>query len=1038
MKKLIWNVLLVGLMGSMLFAEEWSDVHVLQVNREKPHATLVPYSQPKQALAREKSPWIESLNGDWKFNWVRKPADRPVDFYKTSFNDNSWKTIPVPSNWEIEGHGIPIYTNQKYPFPKKPPNAPRKWNPVGSYRRTFELPKTWAGRQTFVVFDGVQSAFYLWVNGKKVGYSQGSRTPAEFDLTKYLKPGKNLIAVEVYRWSDGSYLEDQDFWRLSGIYRKVYLCSRASSHIRDFFINPNLDAKYKNALLQLTAEVVKPAGTVSFYLMDPSGKKIGETKGSASAKVSLKIPVKNPAKWTAETPTLYTTLIILKNPQGQIVECISQRIGFRKSEIKDGLFCVNGVPVRIRGTNRHEHEALTGHTMSRELMIKDIKQMKENNFNAVRTSHYPNVTEWYDLCDEYGIYLWDEANLEAHGMGIGRGFAKDPDWKEAHLDRIQRMVERDKNHPSVVVWSLGNESGDGPNFAACYKWIKAQDYRHPVHHERGGNGPNTDIYARMYTSPNGVASHAKKKQEKPMILCEYAHAMGNSTGNMQEYWTFFDGDNAAQGAFVWDWVDQGIELPVPDEFKKNIGVGPVKKTFYAYGGWWEKKAKIHTDGNFCMNGLIDTGRKPHPGLFTLRHMQRNLHVTGFNRASKKVTIKNTFDFINPAKTVEGRWTVEANGKPVAQGILSPLNIKAGDEASFTISDLPSISAKPGIEYFITFRFFAKEGFHPLVKAGHELSLDQYEYTKSVPLKVKPVAGSLVLKQSGNAIQISGKGFSVAFDKKEGVMTAYKIGRANLLRKGGVPDFWRPTTDNDRPYTGKKKKLWDSVPAGTKIVSVKAQKGAGGVIAVQVEYAFEPVQGTGKVLYKIYPSGAVDVTVDYDLSNRPKGKDPMRAGMLWEINPILQQVAWFGRGPRPTYCDRNFEAVGRYVSTVDEQWVDYSRPQENGNKVDVRWIALSDKKGNGLLITAIEPLLSTSVRNYSNETIAKSNYSFQMKRGDAIYLHLDLAQSGVGGINSWGAQPLKKYQLTQKTFHYAYRLQPLIGGFDAVEKTQQTR
>ena len=1041
MKKLMLSVLLIGwVSASLSFAEEWNDLNILQVNREKPHATLVPYSTPKAAFERWKSPWIQSLNGDWKFNWVRKPADRPVNFYKTSFNDSAWKTIPVPSNWEIEGHGIPIYTNSKYPFPKKPPHAPTKWNPVGSYRHTFDLPQTWAGRQTFIVFDGVQSAFYLWINGKKVGYSQGSRTPAEFNITKYLKPGKNLVAVEVYRWSDGSYLEDQDFWRLSGIYRNVFLCSRGKSFIRDFYLNPQLDELYKNAVLQLDAEIIQPNGTLDLILIDAQGKKVGQTSGAAKAKTALIIPVKAPAKWTAETPTLYTALLTLKDSRGKVIESIAQRIGFRTTEIKDGRFCINGVPVRIKGTNRHEHEPLTGHTMSREMMIKDIKMMKENNFNAVRTCHYPNVPEWYDLCDEYGIYLWDEANIESHGMGYGgSSLAKNPDWKEAHLDRIHRMVERDKNHASAVVWSMGNEAGNGVNFTACYDWIKERNVHRPVHYERAGSGHNTDIYAHMYTSPGGVANYAKKKQKKPLILCEYAHAMGNSTGNMKEYWAVFDGDNEAQGGFVWDWVDQGIELPVPDEFKKNIGVGPVKKTFYAYGGWWEKKAKIHTDGNFCMNGLVATGREPHPGLLTLQHVQRNLRAETFNPQTKRVVVKNTFDFINPKSVVEGRWVVEANGVPVAKGVLPELDIPAQKSKTFTLK-LPALKPKPGTEFFITFSFYAKAGYHPLVKGGHKLSDDQFALGTASKLVLKPARGTLTLNKTGSAITVSGKGFVIRFNKKTGEMDRYEVNGKNWIKRGGRPDFWRTLTDNDRPpRRGKGTKIWKDVGDSIQISAVDAKKLSSGAVRVIAKGTLEKINGTSQIQYDIYPSGSIDVTVDYDLSNAgKKARGPLRVGMLWEVDPSLQKISWFGHGARPTYIDRKFAPVGRYVSTVDKQWIDYSRPQANGNKVDVRWVALVDESGKGLLVSAIDPLLSVTARNYSTQTMDRSQYSFQMQRGDRVYLNLDTAQYGVGGINSWGATPLSQYKLKAKPYHYAYRIQPLSGSFSAVSTTRTQR
>jgi len=576
---------------------DWENPKVFDVNKEPPHATLTPYADVKSALLddRARSPFVRSLGGSWKFQWVARPADRPMDFYRPDYDAGGWDEIPVPSNWQMHGYGLPIYVNIKYPFsPAQPPRIPHENNPVGSYRRTFTVPDDWKGRRVFLHFEGVESAFYLWINGRKVGYSQGSRTPAEFDVTAYLKPGENLLAVEVYRWCDGSYLEDQDFWRLSGIFRDVYLYSTPELHVRDFSVETDLHDDYRDATLKLGVKVrnygARPlAGQLEAVVVDPEFRRSPSAEPAGSPphgatvpalfppiRKSLDVPpgeevsfdfsqeVKAPEKWTAETPNLYTLLLVLKDSDGKPIEVIPCRIGFREVEIRGGQLLVNGKAVLLKGTNRHEHDPDTGHAISRESMIGDIELMKRFGINAVRTSHYPNAPLWYELCDRYGLYLIDEANIESHGMGYGAAsLAKNPVWKEAHLDRTIRMVRRDKNHPSVIIWSLGNEAGDGVNFTATADWIRENNPTRPVHYERAGSGANTDIICPMYPPPQRLIDYGSRPQTRPMILCEYAHAMGNSVGDLWSYWRPIYRYKHLQGAFVWDWVDQGLRKKIP-------------------------------------------------------------------------------------------------------------------------------------------------------------------------------------------------------------------------------------------------------------------------------------------------------------------------------------------------------------------------------------------------------------------------------------------------------------------------------------------
>jgi beta-galactosidase len=582
---------IILMMSSVLAATtapDWENQHIFGINKEAPHCTIMPYASAKKAAKtdRNTSKWQKSLNGQWKFNWAKDPDSRPADFYKTDYDTSSWDEIKVPANWQIQGYGTPLYTNVRYPFQKNPPyvmsDGPKDFtnykqrNPIGSYRTEFSIPSSWKGRETFIVFDGVNSAFYLWINGQKVGYSQDSRTPAEFNITPYLKKGKNILAAEVYRYCDGSYLEDQDFWRLSGIYRNVYLYATPSVHIRDFFVNTDLDADYKNATLRVDTAVINstdqdvPVPTLEITLLD---KKTGNTEFPASIvkptaktiaagkqlQYSFAANIKDPKKWSAETPALYTLVLTLKDTSGKAIESVSCNVGFRKSEIKDGQLLVNGQPIYIKGVDRHEHDPDTGHYITRESMIQDILIMKQNNVNTVRTCHYPDVPEWYDLCDEYGLYIINEANIESHGMGYGaESLAKDPSWKEAHIARTAAMVERDKNHPCVIIWSLGNEAGDGPNFEATYAWIKQRDLSRPVQYEGARQRSHTDIYCPMYAGIGHLAQYGSKEQTRPLILCEYAHAMGNSLGNFKDYWDTIRSHKHLQGGCIWDWVDQGL------------------------------------------------------------------------------------------------------------------------------------------------------------------------------------------------------------------------------------------------------------------------------------------------------------------------------------------------------------------------------------------------------------------------------------------------------------------------------------------------
>jgi beta-galactosidase len=1037
---------------------EWDNPAVLCQNTEKPHVTMMAYPTAQTARSgnRAQSPWFQSLNGRWKFRYSPNPAARPTDFFRTDYDDAKWNGIAVPSNWELQGFGIPIYSNSAYPFSfdRNNPRVPQEDNPVGSYRTSFAIPAGWSGRQVYLHFDGVDSAFYVWVNGQKLGYSEDSRTPAEFNVTRHLKPGGNTLAVEVYRWSDGSYLEDQDMFRLSGIFRDVYLWSTASQHVRDFEIRTDLDESCRDATMKVKASVTNAtdaaaAASLTLELLDAAGKAVcaPQTRtirppaaGEAAAEFS--IAVSNPAKWSTEIPYLYQTLLTLKDASGQVLEVVPAHTGFRKVEIKEGKILINGRPVLFKGVNRHEHSPELGHTVSQAWMIRDIELMKQHNVNAVRTSHYPNTPEWYDLCDRYGLYLIDEANIESHGYGDNpqNRLANDPAWTAAHMDRIERMVERDKNHPSVVIWSLGNEAGDGLNFAAGYQWLKKRDASRPIHYAGSSSrgGPNSDINSTMYTTPAGVAQRAKARPEIPVLLCEYSHAMGNSSGGLKEYWDLFYQNTNARGAFVWDWVDQGYSQPVPAQYR----TAAEQKTFFAYGGWWEDKPGVRNDANFCQNGLVAADRTPHPGLKAIKYVYRYIHAVPADLAAGKIKIKNWHDFVNVQDVAEGAWEVTAHGKTVASGKLADLNLAPGEEKEFVLG-LPALKGEAGVEYFLNLSFAAKADTL-WAKKGHELAWEQWRLPVEAPAASADTARMppLRMQQSSNLVIFTGKDFALIFDRLNGYITSYSYQGVKLLERGPLPDFWRAWTDNDfgawKSVGNAARKdpaldivVWRNAGASWSVKDVQARALDAGAAQVAVQADLPLAGAKYSMTYTIYGNGDVVVEGSYTPGTQKLAMMP-RFGMELVVSPGVEKMTWFGRGPAETYIDRQFERVGLYSSTVGKEWVDYARPQENGNKTDVRWVALTNEKGFGLLAVGAAPL-SVAARHVTKSDMERVEYSFQLPRRAETYLNLDFRQMGAGGIDSWSrnAYPMEPYRIpADQPYAYKYRLSPVSGDFTA--------
>ncbi len=852
------------------FPSELENPKMFNQNKTAPHTWFIPFPDEQTAMVveNEDSPYYKSLDGKWKFKWVENPAKRPADFMDPSYDVGSWDEIPVPSNWELQGYGIPIYVNSQYEWTDDPhpPAVPHDKNPVGSYRRNFTIPANWNEGHIFIQFGDVKSAFYLWINGKYVGYSVGSKVPAEWEITDFIKKGENTIAVQVYRWSSGSYLECQDFWRISGIERDVFLYWVPQVYIRDFFCHADLINNYTDGLLKLDIDFSFPGKEIPGYeaaikLIDKNNNDIfNQTKSvivnrAGQGLVHIEKEIKNPEKWTAETPNLYTLLISLER-DGEIGETVKHKIGFRTSEIKNGLLLINGKAVLVKGVNRHEHDPVTGHVISKVSMLKDITLMKQNNINTVRTCHYPDDPYWYELCDEFGLYVIDEANIESHGMGYGeRSLAKNPDWKEAHLDRVKRMVERDKNHPSVIIWSMGNEAGDGINFTACYRWIHLRDSSRPVHYERALLGPNTDIYCPMYPSIGYLESYAKKPETRPLIMCEYAHAMGNSTGNLQDYWDVIEKYDPLQGGSIWDWVDQGFLK------KDKNGV-----EFYAYGGDYGPK-DVPGDGNFCINGLVSPDRTPHPGLTEVKKVYQYVKIKAVDSVAGKIKIKNMYDFIN-LDFIDIVWELNGNGKILEKGEIKHPDIEPGESKIFELP-LKNYTQQPGVEYFLNFSVTIEKE-RPLIPVGFQIGSEQ------IPLpskpKIEPVISDnlsvLKVLENENITSVVGNNFRIDFNKDLGIISSWKYYDQQLIQSGPQPNFWRAPTDNDFGNgMDKRCAIWKEAshqkPSGNVQITQKGKD----EVDIRVIRNLDAAKANVETNYSIYGNG--DIEVNNHLIPMPK-------------------------------------------------------------------------------------------------------------------------------------------------------------------------
>jgi len=1020
-------------------AHDWENPQVIGINKEKPRASFFAYRNAKNALKNEKenSKYFLNLNGTWKFNWVRKPADRPVDFYKTNYDISNWKDIKVPGHWELQGYGVPIYTDVSYPFPNNEPFIPNDYNPVGSYKRNFTIPKNWKGEEIFIQFGGIRSAAYVWVNGKKVGYTQGSKTPAEFNLTDYVKVGDNQLAVEIYRFSDGSYLEDQDYWKISGFERDVYLYARPKTHIHDFFVQADLDKTYTHGQFKLDIDLNRVSSQVetkkiSVQVLD--GKKVIINKeieaqlDKATNRFSFTDEIPNVKRWSAETPELYDIQINLKSAKGKDIEVIRRKIGFRTSEIKNGLLQVNGVPVVIRGVNRHEHDVHNGRVITEESMIRDIELMKQFNINAVRNSHYPNRERWYELCDEYGLYMIDEANIEAHGCepyNKKKTLANKPNWKKAFMDRTQSMFHRSKNHASIIIWSLGNETGRGQNFEATYKWLKEQDTSRPVQSEDSGQEFNTDIFCPMYDRMWEMTKYAEKVQTRPLIQCEYAHAMGNSVGNLKDYWDLIYSQRQLQGGFIWDWVDQ--------TFEKETEKGD---TIFAYGGDMGIY-KVQNDSNFCANGLVSGDRKIHPHIWEVKKVYQPIAFKKIDHSSNEFKIINRHDFID-LTSFDFKWILKEDANIIASGVLNNIALKSHEEKVISIP-YPAIEAKAGKEYFLEFEASTKEK-QPLVPQGHLVAWEQFQLPVSKAISAKAVTdlGKIELKDGQNKLTLTAQNIQIQFSKKTGSLSSYMIDDKELMAQDLKPFFWRAVTDNDLGNgTPAKCQVWKEAGENAQVLSFENKKLSDQEVLVTVSMKLSEAKSKYQTRYFIYANG--DIKVENTFT--PESNDiPMlpRLGMQMQLPKAFNQFEWFGRGPQENMSDRKSGyPVSHYKSSVAEQYHPYVRPQETGNKTDLRWMALTNKESVGLMVLA-ESELSGSALPFDYKELYHSGkgnpqkHGAEIKVGDVISWQIDHKQMGVGGDNSWGAPVHAEYSIPSQDYKYMFILRPINGEKDLNE------
>lgn len=1039
----------------------WQTPSINGLGRIPSRATITAFPTEEMALngQREDSPNFKSLGGDWKFSFSDKPGDVPDDdFFGSDFNDASWDTIDVPSSWETRGYGIPVYTNIKYPFKVDPPRIDGSNNPVGRYRRSIEIPADWDGRQIVLHFGGVSSAYFVWVNGTKVGYAEDARLPSEFDITRFAKAGKNTVSVQVYKWSDGSYLEDQDHWRMGGIHREVFLEARPMVGLENLSIRTlpvgdgfedwslqirpairkSLQAKTDTSKWKIKAKLFDADGKqVECDAMQIAANKVIKEKRPQRDTVPFSLlgaTIKSPERWTSETPNLYRLVVSLVSGQGKVIDTTGINVGFRSVRINEvGEFLVNGVPVKMIGVNRHDHSPKNGKAVSREEMEKDVTLMKQFNFNAVRTSHYPNDPYFYDLCDKHGLYVMDEANLETHGLpGY---FSNHPDWAGSFVERASRMVARDLNHPSIVIWSLGNESGQGPNHAAMSGWIKEADPTRPIHYEGASSVPTdpryipwtdkkrytedqryignpidptwVDMISRMYPTARQLKLiNDSDTGTRPIVMCEYAHGMGNSLGNLNEYWELIRSEPRLMGGYVWDWIDQGL-------YKKD----EAGNRFIAYGGDYGDKPN---SGNFCLNGVLNSDRTPKPAVYEHKHVVQPVNVAIGEGDSVQLTLQNRY-FFNDLSHVDGSWRLLADGVEISNGSFGSVDVPAGQSKSLSI-DLAKPEIVPGAEYVLQTRFALTED-QSWVKAEHVVSTNEFILPWSTAAAEESgSAGSVGVEETDSMIVLSANDRSYSFSKQNLTLVSMKNGSQEILASPVVPNFFRPLTDNDRAGKPKNRhRVWRNAFTQSKVIDYKVDKSDSSA-TLSVDYQLKKnVDAKLTAVWTVDGDG--NVNVSQTLKRGDESPLMPRLGWQFAVNELLTDVSWYGRGPQESYWDRKRGMfLGAYQLKADEMYYGYDRPQENGNRSDCRTATF--KMGPVLLVAEGDPTFDFSVWPYSMENIDNANHTYDLKSDGTYTVNLDYRQMGVGGDNTWSpkALPLQKYRLNQPEISWNLKLE----------------
>jgi beta-galactosidase len=1048
---------------------EWEDAKTFRINKLPASATASRFDTLEQALApAEKPSNVISLNGLWRFLWSPSPAKRPQDFYRENFDVSSWNQLPVPSNWEVHGYGVPIYANTHVPwassgrmarqgihgFPPyitflsgtNPPYVRKDWNPVGSYRRDFELPEDWQGKRIHLTFQGVKSAFYLWINGRQVGYSQDSFTPASFDITEYTRGGRNTLAVEVYRWSDGSYLELQDMWRLSGIFRDVELRALPKVHIRDFFVRPGLDANYRHGRLELEAWLAgSAAASLAVYLQGHQFV-VAETIATgefADGRAVIDVPLGEVATWSDEVPNLYRLVLTARGAAGELLDVVAQDIGFRSVEIRGGQLLVNGNAIYLKGVNRHEMAPDTGQAITREQMEQDVRLLKQFNFNAVRTAHYPNHPYWYELCDRYGLYVVDEANLETHGLRDSIP-GSDPMWTAAVVDRMVNMVLRDRNHPSIILWSLGNESGRGDNLWAMRRAAESLDRTRPIVYEQAPEV--SDIVAPMYatyTAKDGVPMPAQPIDEvrfgmndiadylahgaeadrgryidvwgerpandKPLLLIEYAHSMGNSTGGFKDYWEVIKRYDNLQGGFIWDWADQSLA-------KTENGVD-----FWAYGGDFEPEDVPH-DGTFNNNGLVYPDRTPKPALHEVKKVHQWLD---FDLRGNRLSIANNYHSLDLGQ-FRLVWSLLQNGRVIGEGA----ETMSGAPAEIQSIALPLKLPDSG-EVLLNVAAELTDD-KPWAAAGHEVAREQFVLREQVAQDSPRSAfgEALSVREDEASWNIGNDVVSVTIDKSSGLINGYRQRNREILVSPLTPNFWRSPTDNDNVYAAHLEGAagWQTAYDGRDSLMLAVVEQSADNVVLENRFHLPHRDVDGRLTYAISRDGRVEITMWLDLRRLPNDEELVRIGLQGEVDRALSMIRWYGRGPFENYIDRNSAAhVGLYELTLDEFYLDYVKPQESSNRTDVRWFELTDDLGRGLAVNAASTV-DFSIWPHTQSEISRQRHPHRLTRSEGNVVNIDLIQRGVGGDTGWASSSMANppYRIGPGVYEYRFTLSPMLG------------